>query len=293
MAVSGRNAKVSLYVPAYNAAPFLADCLGGLLSQTRPPDEIMVVDDGSTDATSEVAARFPGVKVIPHGANRGLAVARNTGVRSASFELVAAIDADCVPHPEWLQRLLEAYFAVPGVSGVGGKLLERYQSTAPDRWRAVHLKQHRGDTPVLDPGFLWGHSTLFRKEALFNAGLYHERLRTNAEDVEMSEKLQRAGHKLYYQPLAIAEHVKRDSLLSVANTNWRYYFFGYFYDVTLSNYASNFRLNGFPRIREIVSADLKSRDPRLFLISIFVIAYCLISDLKYVILNHGTKRLYD
>jgi GT2 family glycosyltransferase len=71
--------KVSVYIPCYNVANYLAPVLEGALQQTLPPDEILVIDDGSKDQTCEIAARYP-VTIVRHERNRGLAAARNTGI---------------------------------------------------------------------------------------------------------------------------------------------------------------------------------------------------------------------
>ena len=89
---------VSLYVPAYNVAGTLAACLEAVLAQTLPPAEILVIDDGSTDGTASVARSFP-VSLLPQPGNLGLAAARNRGLKQAAHELVASLDADCVPDP--------------------------------------------------------------------------------------------------------------------------------------------------------------------------------------------------
>src|SRR5258706_14655857 len=129
--------KLSVYIPCYNAASYLERALTGLLNQTRPPDEILIIDDGSTDNTAEVASRFP-VKVIRHPKNKGLASARNTAFANASFELVAAIDADVFPAPDWLEHLIR-HFDDPHVAGTGGRLIEAFHTTPADAWRATHM----------------------------------------------------------------------------------------------------------------------------------------------------------
>ena len=101
--------KVSVYIPAYNSAEFLSRAIDGLLAQTFPANEILVIDDGSRDATAEIAARYPGVTLVRHPHNSGLGAARNTGFRTARNELVASLDADCVPDPGWLAGLSAAF----------------------------------------------------------------------------------------------------------------------------------------------------------------------------------------
>src|SRR6185503_18295272 len=97
---------VSLYVPCYNVERFIAPCVEAALQQTVAFDEILIVDDGSTDRTAEIAARYP-VRIVRHERNQGLAAGRNTGIREARNGLVAALDTDCVADRRWLEVLLE------------------------------------------------------------------------------------------------------------------------------------------------------------------------------------------
>src|ERR1700683_4929184 len=90
------NPRISVYIPAYHVAESLPQSTESLQSHPLPPDEILVIDDGSRDSTPEIAARYPQVTLIRHEQNRGLAAARNTAFKTARNELVASLDADCV-----------------------------------------------------------------------------------------------------------------------------------------------------------------------------------------------------
>ncbi len=138
---------MSVYIPAYNSAEFLSRAIDGLLAQTIPANEILVIDDGSRDSTAEIAARYPAVTLIRHPHNIGLGAARNTGFRTARNELVASLDADCVPDPGWLAGLVR-HFDDPKVAGVGGRLIEGNQRTVADRWRRAHMPQEWGDRTI-------------------------------------------------------------------------------------------------------------------------------------------------
>jgi len=92
--------KISVVIPAYNAERFLPRCLTSVFAQTLPPDEVIVVDDGSTDKTSEVAAAL-GARVVKQK-NGGQAAARNAGIHAASNEWIALLDADDLWLPEKL-----------------------------------------------------------------------------------------------------------------------------------------------------------------------------------------------
>jgi len=97
---------VSVVIPAQNEELCIAHCLASVLGQDFPRDqmEVVVVDNGSTDATVSIARQFP-VRVVDE-ARSGVARARNTGVRAALGEIVAFLDADCVANPDWLRELL-------------------------------------------------------------------------------------------------------------------------------------------------------------------------------------------
>jgi cellulose synthase/poly-beta-1,6-N-acetylglucosamine synthase-like glycosyltransferase len=216
---------VTVYVPAYNVAEYLPRCLEGLLSQTPPANEILVVDDGSRDMSAEIAAKYPGVTLLRHETNQGLAAARNTGMRAARNELVASVDADCVPAPDWLVQLA-GHFEDPSIVGVGGKLSEGVEDGIADRWRAVHMAQHWGDAEIRNPRFLFGCNNVFRKSAVLATGGYDESKRTNGEDVDLCLRLQKKGWNFLYVPTARATHLRHDTPHSILETRWRWWRFG-------------------------------------------------------------------
>jgi GT2 family glycosyltransferase len=217
--------KISVYIPAYNSAEFLSRAIDGLLAQTHPVDEILVIDDGSRDATAQIAGRYPGVTLIQHPCNRGLAAARNTAFRAARNELVASLDADCVPEPAWLAGLAR-YFDNAAVVGVGGRLIEGVQRTVADRWRRAHLPQEWGDELLRNPRFLFGCNNIFRKSAVLEAGGYDESMRTNGEDTDLSRRLRDRAGELLYAPEARVVHLRHDTVRSILDTYWRWWRFG-------------------------------------------------------------------
>lgn len=97
---------ISVVIPCYNAAPFLRETLDSVTAQTSPPLEVLVIDDGSTDASADIAGSYgPPVRVIRQE-NQGESVARNRGIDQARGEWIAFLDADDVWHPAKLQRQL-------------------------------------------------------------------------------------------------------------------------------------------------------------------------------------------
>ncbi|NUM54105.1 MAG: glycosyltransferase [Candidatus Hydrogenedentes bacterium] len=115
--------KVSIVIPAHNAAATLRECLAACTAQRYTDCEIVVVDDGSTDATPEIAREFP-VTLIRQP-KRGPAAARNVGARAATGAIVAFTDSDCRPHPNWVERLVsgidDRFCAAGGSYGIANR----------------------------------------------------------------------------------------------------------------------------------------------------------------------------
>jgi len=109
---------VSVIVPVFNGERYLAEALESIFGQTRPPAEVIVVDDGSTDRTAEVAGRFP-VRCL-HQENRGVAAARNAGVQAAAGDLLAFLDHDDLWIADKLERQLATLAAQPELDMVFG-----------------------------------------------------------------------------------------------------------------------------------------------------------------------------
>jgi glycosyltransferase involved in cell wall biosynthesis/peptidoglycan/xylan/chitin deacetylase (PgdA/CDA1 family)/SAM-dependent methyltransferase len=111
---------ISVIIPSYNHAHFLTEAIESILSQTYSHYEIVVVDDGSTDNTAEVAGRYPGVRCVRQD-NRGLAAARNTGIRKSSGDYLVFLDADDRLLPRALEVGLACLRAHPECAFVAGR----------------------------------------------------------------------------------------------------------------------------------------------------------------------------
>lgn len=228
---------LTVYIPCFNVEKYIETSIRGLLGQTRPPDEILVIDDGSTDRSVEIASRFP-VRVIRHERNWGLAAVRNTAFANAAHELVGAIDADVFPEADWLERLL-AHFHDQRVVAAGGRLLEQFRDTPADQWRFLHLCQDMGENRIdiewPSHRRLGGFGTILRKSEVAEVGGYNESYRTNYEDCDMCERLLRAGHKLVFEPLAVAHHQRRDNARSIVRADWRSEFYVHYFNGGYNN----------------------------------------------------------
>jgi glycosyltransferase involved in cell wall biosynthesis len=95
--------KISVVIPVYNRKQLITRALDSVFAQTSQPDEVIVVDDGSTDNSAHIiSSRYPGIKLIPQQ-NKGVSAARNTGVRHAAHDWIALLDSD----DEWLSNKLQ------------------------------------------------------------------------------------------------------------------------------------------------------------------------------------------
>ena len=129
------NLTISIIVPVWNSERTIEMTVGALLMQTLAADEIIIVDDGSTDRTTARLAGFGDRIRIVRRENGGPAAARNTGVREARGEMIAFTDSDCLPEGSWLATLLAGFdladstrlAGVGGVvRGIGGDLTSEY-----------------------------------------------------------------------------------------------------------------------------------------------------------------------
>src|SRR5689334_19281127 len=135
--------RTSVVIPAYNYGRYLGRAIDSALAQTRPVDEIIVVDDGSTDNTREVAESFGERIIYVYQKNKGLSAARNTGIRKATGDWVAFLDADDWWHPDKIKRQLEAASKDPEIGLV-------YTAS----W-VVTPEGDKTPTTLADPNHLW------------------------------------------------------------------------------------------------------------------------------------------
>jgi len=229
--------RATVAIPCYNGSSYVGAVIESVLAQTLPANEVLVVDDGSTDGSAEIICRYP-VRLIRHGENRGLAAARNSAVEIATGDVIVFIDADAVAAPSLLSVLLSGYDG-PEIGGVGGQGVEAHIRTLADRWRRKHASQTHGDRPK-DVEFLYGLCMSFRLEVLREIGGFNPTFRTNAEDIDASLRLRKAGYRLRYLPDAKVYHQRADDEASLRRAMLAWY--GAAYQAKWLNGARPWRL---------------------------------------------------
>jgi GT2 family glycosyltransferase len=202
--------RISVIVCSHDGSRTLRDCCEGLRELDYPDFEVIVVDDGSSDATAAVAEEH-GFRVIrtPH---RGLGSARNTGLAAATGEIVAYLDDDARPDPDWLSHLAGTFSRSDHV-GVGGPNL----TPAGDGPIAQCVAHSPGNpTHVLltdeEAEHLPGCNMAFRKSALEAIGGFDPRFRTAGDDVDVCWRLRERGWTLGFSPAATVWHHRRSSV---------------------------------------------------------------------------------
>ena len=195
---------ISIIVPAYNAAQTLPACLAALQEQTHPPDQIIVVDDGSQDQTAQVARAY-GVQLLeqPH---QGPAAARNLGIRQARGDIILLTDADCEPVPTWVAEMTRP-FADPQVAGVKGSY-RTHQQERVARLAQVEFEERYDLLERLSTiDFIDTSAAAFRLAALREMGGFDPAFpQAVSEDVEFSYRLARAGYRLVFNRQAVVYH---------------------------------------------------------------------------------------
>lgn len=191
-------------VSVYNDALTIGPCIESLLKQTRRPDRILIVDDGSTDGTAEVidAYRPRGVHAVHLPRNVGKTRALEAALRVIDTDLVAITDADSLVHEAYVERIVPA-FHDPRVAAVGG-ILESIPHTWVTAARQVeyvtglHLVR-RAEADMDSIFVLVGSATTYRTSILKTMGFEHD---TIAEDLDLTFRLHAAGHVLRLEPRA-------------------------------------------------------------------------------------------
>lgn len=222
---------VSVVIPTHNRAHLLPRALESVLGQTFTDLEVLVVDDGSTDRTSEVMATYtdPRVRYLVQPENRGVSAARNRGFREARGQFIALLDSD----DEWMPEKLEAQVALlRDADDKIGAVYTGVETVDPLGQRHVHLPQHRGDLygELITRNVMHGapSNILMRRQVLEEVGYFDEEIPA-IEDYDYFLRLSKAFHiEIIERPLSRYYDVHdqvRKSLNLRENYDARNYFF--------------------------------------------------------------------
>jgi len=210
-------------IPTYNGRELLERCLASI-ERNRPkkPEleiEIVVADDGSTDGTAEMLARFhPGVRLVRLEQNGGFCAAANAGLRAARGRFIQLLNNDTEVAPGWIEKGL-APFADPTVGAVAPLVLVRSDpkrvDSAGDSYTLVGWATKRGHgelaarwskRPIEDVFGASGSSAFYRAEALARTGTFDPFLSSYYEDTDLAFRLHWAGYRCVFTPRSLVYH---------------------------------------------------------------------------------------
>jgi len=208
---AGAKPEVSVVIPTRNGARRIGATLEALAHQrTTRGYEILVVDDVSDDGSPDEIERVAGVRVLRQ-AQAGPGAARNRGVREAAGEIILFTDDDCVPEPEWLERMC-APFADPSVAGTKGVYLTRQRELTARFVQQEYEEKYAVMAGAERINLVDTYAAGFRRQVFLDAGGYDETFAVpSVEDRDFSFKLWRAGHKLVFVPDARVYHTHADA----------------------------------------------------------------------------------
>jgi GT2 family glycosyltransferase len=276
---------ISVVVPFYNAEQTLRFCLEAIGAQTVKPGEIIMVDNGSTDASADIADAF--VKKEPETfkyaleKKRGPSSARNLGANKSHGNIIAFTDSDCVPNKNWLRNLVIG-FKDPQIGAVAGKIESYKAKTLYDKFHAMFTLKGftesdtfsefslvRGGFPTAN---LAVRSDVFKKISGFD-----ETLPIYSEDYDLCARIYQIGSSIKYLPEALVYHQHRNTLKGT----WRQSFgFGTGHSILLKKHFKRLTIFDLPKFQFITKSlplrlwlDAAGVDKKLLLIIILSIIW--------------------
>ncbi|NBD15702.1 MAG: glycosyltransferase [Cyanobacteria bacterium] len=200
---------ISVVIPVYNGGESFRHCLASINESVLPPDEVIVVCDGDTDGSWQVAEAF-GVKVLQLPTSGGPARARNLGAKAAQSDLLFFIDADVALHPQALRLIEQQFQKEPDLAALIGSyddapgahnFLSQYKNL-------FHHYTHQISAEVAST--FWGACGAIRRDAFESVGGFDERYRQPCiEDIELGYRLKRQGYSIRLCKNIQVKHLKR------------------------------------------------------------------------------------
>ncbi len=260
---------VSAYIPCYNNRGTLAEVIASVRQQTVPVDDILVVDDASTDGSPEVA-QAEGARVVIQSSNLGRGPARRRGMDETSAPFVVCCDATNVLPPDFVARGLK-WMERPEVAAAYGRISQRPGGNAVIRWRGRHLfktgapRNPAAESPTFATFATYG--AMVRRSAVEAVGNYDVSLR-HTEDAELGTRLLRGGWKIICDPDLVVYSIAINTLGQTLERYWRWYA-GVDERISIKDYAKAVWFS----FRCMAPQDLHEGDPASSVISLMVPHY--------------------
>jgi glycosyltransferase involved in cell wall biosynthesis len=214
--------RLTVIVPVRNGGDALRRCLDALRRGTHPPDELIVVDDASTDGSAALAESFGATVLRLDPGPHGPAVARNRGAAVTTGDALLFFDADVVAHADTVERIAQHLAADPGIAALFGS----YDDDPPMRGvvaRYKNLSHHYvHQHGRAEAGTFWAGCGTIRREAFAAVGGFDESYaRPSIEDIELGVRLRNAGYRIRLCPDVQVAHLKRWTFVGLLRSDIR------------------------------------------------------------------------
>jgi len=212
--------RLSVVIPVHNGGTDLQQCLEALLHSTRPPDELIIVDDASTDGSAQLAERFGTVLMGGHHHPIGPARARNLGATQSQGDVLLFLDADVMVHTDTLALVERHFIEHPEIAALFGS----YDDHPPHRnWVSLyknlqhHFVHHQSQREA--SSFWTGVGAIRRDVFLRLGGFASSYSRPSIEDIELGVRLRASGYRIRLCPDVQVTHLKRWNINNLLRTD--------------------------------------------------------------------------
>jgi GT2 family glycosyltransferase len=209
---------VDVVIPVYGErSDALAATLSACIKQTCPINRIFVVDDGSPEPVSlpNAAQALAKISLLRLPENLGISGARNAAIARCRAPLLACVNTEVLPDPDWLASCASYLLTHPGVGACYTRLVSATPHRLLTRWRMRFLETKFGEESG-PTEFAPGHAVLFRKEALDAVGGYDPRYRLHHEDSDICQRMRKAGWETHYVADSRCVSIQKDTLKQLA-----------------------------------------------------------------------------
>lgn len=218
---------LSVVIPALNSASTIPYTLSSIFSNEFPREyfEVLVIDNGSSDETVEVAKKFP-VRTY-YCSKKGIGPPRNLGIKLAKGDMVCFTDSDCIVEKDWLEKIFNFFEQNSEADGVGGPVF-------PYSYSQNKIQKLTGEIFVEDQGYpnevkkiqfgsshgiIFGSNSAYRRESLLSAGVFSE---PGGSNLELAWRLVSMKRNLFFDPQIKVSHIFPSNLKSIFKQQFRW-----------------------------------------------------------------------
>ncbi len=213
---------VSIIIPVHNGGNIFRKCLSSVKALRPPPLEVIVVADGDTDGSWELAEKF-GVRVLRKASPDGPAQARNLGAQNANGDFLFFIDADVTIPSDIIEQIISSIQNYPDLDALIGSYDDKpFETNFLSQYRNL-LHHYIHQTSNMSASTFWGACGVIRRELFLKMGGFDKRYRyPSVEDIELGYRLKKAGYKIYLLKHIQVKHLKRWEVLSLLKADFFY-----------------------------------------------------------------------